>query len=307
MRRKLVPAVLLAVLAFAVQAYGQIKVNVRAQSDEETNLIRQAVSDVYPQLSENHQKLIRDGLYFARYYGTDALGSAEAFGPEDDPEYKPGDKKLYPEGTIKVSFCKPAMEILQLISSTDDKVVRAVFKLYFTEVVAHELTHVEQYMANPVEVLTKPEQCPKGICDKQLTAGTAIKFQYELDAMAAGYEFGRKHITRGDWGHTANWLKAHANALPAGIAEWAELPFDYLNDPVPQEMYLGYGAMYIPVVLAQHCEEAGKLESDDESWAALFLKVNRGSDKDNRHELEKIYPYLTPVFARLESCLKQAH
>ncbi len=134
------------------------------------------------------------------------------------------------------------------------------------ELLAHEIKHVEQYMNHPVRALSVAGDCPLGYCADVLLEGTKIKLSYELEATRFGFKV-------------------------AGVT---------LSDDAWKEIAFGYVAMYRPPVLARRCVERETLDKNERAEVRQFLKENHA----DRGVFERMYPFLTPVFKRLQECLR---
>lgn len=295
----------IAVLSATFLGCGKTQVNVRARNQTDAEIIRNAIVREYPNLPDDQQKLIKDGLYFCGWYKEPGTSRFWGMGPEDDPEYARGDRTLYPKGTIKVNLSLTAMEIEQLAATVPDTRVRRVLNLCIRNVLVHEIEHVEEYMEQPVNDLSKtdPNECPDGLCDPIRLEGTHLKMRYEFRALRRNFVEVLSQIPQTDVDYAANWLQEHSSVL-AGKQRLAGLPdrLRKLNIRSPfsnRNQVLFYKSMYFPAVLARKCAETGGLSEEDRQSVRAYVAFN----KEKNNMLLDAYPYLKPVFHRLESCV----
>ncbi len=290
-------------LFFAAQSSrAQDAFSIKANEGADTELLARALYDAYPNLKPDQQALVNQGLFFVMDYREPSAGVV-AYGPEDDSEYdaKHGDTKLYPKGTIKVNLTLNSFEIMRVAYAVDDKRVQATLKWLLLEIVSHEVKHAQQYMNHPVWALTNPEQCPGGACDAERAKDTQAKMQYEFDATNYGFKVGRSRITKEEWEYAMAWLKNHRSVLGPRLVDFPEASFEQtVADPIPESTAWFYASMYQPVSLAATCASGKKWDKGEKTEAFNFLLINL----QNQGALEKVYPYLTPVFERLKSCLR---
>lgn len=251
-------------------SYAAPTVNVEAGSEEEKAVLARSVQNVYPYLPESQQELIRKGLYFVVVSDSLLGRNAAAFGPEDDPSYRYPDTKLYPEGTIKVNIPASTLHMMRIVDGDKGSDVSQMRGLLL-EIIAHEIKHVEQYMAKPIKALSRPAECPKGVCDASRLEDTRLKLAYELEAMRFGQEVRNAAAEK-----TGGFFGAR------------------LGKPVEGMAALVYSAMYEPAVLAKKCDTNGFLSGYDKLAAEQYLGSASLSIR--------IYPYLVPVLMRLKSC-----
>lgn len=294
-------------LSLAQVSRAQGIINIKANSGSDRVIIASAIIDAYPNLPKDQQALIDQGLFFVMDYNEPPAGVL-GYGPEDDPEYKYPDTKLWPEGTIKVNLTVNAFELMRVISASNDPSVQNVFKALVLDLIGHEIKHAQQYIAHPVLALSRADQCPEGMCDPERLKDTEAKMHYEFEATQFGYDIARKKISKEEWDRAMTWLRAHRSVLGPRLVDFPGAVFqETIALPLPDSAIWFYSAMYEPVMLVAGCAE-GKTWNDEEKKLAFnFLIVNLHNKKDSEDKgvLEKVYPYLTPVFARLKVCLRE--
>jgi len=156
-------------------------------------LLQEALTVIYPMLPADLRVHARKVTVVANHTFVPATKLYMGWGPEDDPEYRYPDRKLFPEGTIKVNVSERAMQFLRFahdeLGGIQNNEGGRVWVLGFF---VHEFTHDTQYMNRPVRDLNsgKPEEvCPEGLCDLGLVAETKLKIGYENAAFVRQLEF----------------------------------------------------------------------------------------------------------------------
>lgn len=294
-------AISLASIARAEETNATACVQMREQ--EETALVNKALRDIYPLLPESQKALIDQGLCFVGFYEEPLTHEIAGFGPEDDRfgdrPYKYPDTTLYPQGTIKVNMTLSTLGVIDLAYGVSDALVRWWLMNAVQNFFRHEIKHVEQYIQHPILVLSSPDDCPMGICDAEKMKATKIKLGYELEATRFGNEVMMIGVNQQAWDYIRDWMKNHKEILGSRFEDFANLmSFEDMSQPVAPGIAFFYSAMYQPAVFAKTCAETGKLSADDKRLYREFLKVNELYD----NLIERVYPYLTPVFARIASC-----
>ncbi|MDP3645853.1 MAG: hypothetical protein Q8R25_02085 [bacterium] len=276
---------------------------IEAKSDPDASLLRESVVEAYPQLEENQQKLIDQGLCFIWNYDKEWAEAAMGFGPEDDPEYRYPDTSLYPAGSIKVNFTLHLMSVLKLMRASDtDLRVQTTLKKYFVEVLAHEIMHVQQYIRGPILALSSANDCPDGLCDERRLADTKTKMEYEFSAMLYGWVQGRRHITSDELAFMLEWLKDHPEMLDDYTRRIKNVPYETISEPISASAKFFYRSMVLPALWTKACVE-GTLDDDARREASYFLWVYKTTDYGSN--LSKNYPYLPLVVERLTKCLDE--
>lgn len=190
--------------------------------DEEKRLLRDALLDAYPHLPPNLQSIAYKAAYFINHNWVAVTKVYMGWSAEDDPDYKPGDKRFYDpslgidnpnNGTIKVVFTQKFMKTLamgELLGKTDQSLLEGA-RLFARAIIAHELLHAWQYHTQPVSALTtvinktalgNAINCPNGLCDTKLLEQHKKKIEYERDA----FELERKYVNPELFNRFANAL-----------------------------------------------------------------------------------------------------
>lgn len=245
----------------------ELAVNVEAESPAYATLLTNVIRDVYPFLDSDQQELVRAGLVFK---AVQAMGNAVAYGPEDDPDYRYPDRTLYPKGTIKANLAPMFFALVQKVYG-EGLPLTSSYGGMLVEIIAHEIKHVQQYIANPVFALAHAEDCPKGLCDDVKLMATHAKLQYELEATLYGQ---RKYYAVTKKPEPEN--------------------FDRL---IEKHAMRFYGIIYEPPMLVKKCV-ANTLTREERVLAEEYIK--RPAMRDYAEE----YPYLTPVLGRLKTCME---
>jgi hypothetical protein len=268
MRKCLILLATAAVFCFSnIGCTRKLSVNVEAESPAQAELVTKIVRDAYPLLDADQQQLVRDGLVFR---AAKQIDNAFGYGPEDDPEYRYPDKTLYPKGTIKVNITPSFLSFAQGLYDKDTP-INSIFGGLLVELVAHEIKHVQQYMAEPVLALSSAEECPKGICDDAKLEATAKKLNYEFEATIYGQ-------------------RKYAEATNTSVEKDLVIINEYA--------YRAYAVMYEPPMLVKKCV-AHSLTEEERVLAKRYI------ERDVLKKYAGAYPYLTVVMERLTECMEK--
>lgn len=175
-------------------------------------LVRPVLQALYPTLSEEVREVLDRGLVFVlrRDPGSVELAAQgiEGWSAEDDPEYRYPDRRLYPQGTIKVNFTPFVLDTARLLRRIEDPRAQKPLWVHLGRVLTHEVLHARQYMTKPIP---NQEACPGGDCEEFRLKMAILKIQYETEAFEKDFEYEKRHGLEPE--ALLGYLNAHPEVL----------------------------------------------------------------------------------------------
>ncbi|MBI5631515.1 MAG: hypothetical protein HY921_11605 [Elusimicrobia bacterium] len=288
-----------------------------------------ALARVVTLLPKDQRLMLARGLQFV--VGRSPKNLADTvlgWGPEDDQDYVYPSRTFYPHGSIKVNISLRMIEalraaeelrqaakapgtfydfqgkIIELRWRQDEQVlaVQAIDDL-FHRVAVHEIEHAKEYVEKPVNALSKPEQCPEGLCDAERIGDTRQKAEYEFRALRRDFEVRKLQDPR-VYLAAAQLLRRHSDLLTQRIKnlpERLELAAKETGVEISDFHKTYYEATHMVPSLAwaylkttaETKVEHAKSLSDIQKYFDFNCGQNELKAKD---VLTDDYPYLAPVF-----------
>ncbi len=197
----------------------------RMAASSELALLREAVIEADHYLPEDLREVSSRIVFIVAHRAADWTKLTCGWGPEDDGDYRYPDKKLYPEGTIKVNFTEKTLQAMALgreLGKIDAAAGRGA-RVFSRYIIAHELRHARQYLDDPLpdalalhRQQSEPGSCSKGLLDARLLAQAEKRLRYEKAAYAAHRELIEKGDLLAFAGAVENYEKEHSALFADG-------------------------------------------------------------------------------------------